>query len=322
MTTPNPNRALPRAVRQAMPLARDVVEEVAKQHGVCIRPVPLQRTDTHTGQIEIIDVPCGATLDNICPPCAKRNRQLRMAQCREGWHLDEEPAITPDDPTDEQRWLVEFRADVQAQRDRAAKAGHDTTDLDAAIAGIDAEINAAGMRGNVLSRTAGKRTRSTKRRQDAPDLPRRKMTHTTLGRTFVGSDGKTYRPSLFVTLTLPSYGRVRDGVPIDPDTYATPVPLAMRCTSPNWSTGSCRTSVASPTMTCSTSPPSNRKSGSPRTCTWPSAAPSPDARSSRSRRQPTTKCGGLPSIARSSTASTCPSGMTASATSTRQPVRS
>ena len=33
-------------------------------------------------------------------------------------------------------------------------------------------------------------------------------------------DGKTFRPSLFVTLTCPSYGRVgEDGAPADPDTY-------------------------------------------------------------------------------------------------------
>ena len=31
--------------------------------------------------------------------------------------------------------------------------------------------------------------------------------------------GKTFRPSMFLTLTLPSYGRVRDGVPVDPDSY-------------------------------------------------------------------------------------------------------
>ncbi|WP_346742673.1 replication initiator [Spongiactinospora sp. TRM90649] len=90
------DRALPRAVRQAMPQAREVMQEVARQYGVCIRPVPLKRTDTRTGASEIIDVPCGATLDVRCEPCARRNRQLRTAQCREGWHLETEPAITPD----------------------------------------------------------------------------------------------------------------------------------------------------------------------------------------------------------------------------------
>ncbi|SEM59972.1 replication initiator [Nonomuraea pusilla] len=218
MTNPN-DRALPRAVRLAMPLAREVAVEVAKQYGVCVRPVPLRRLDTQTGRWELVDVPCGSTLDAACPPCAKRNRQLRIAQCREGWHLDHEPTTTPDEPTDDQRWLVEFRADLQARREKAEQLGEDTTDWDAAIEGVDAEINEAGMRGNVLGRTAAKRVRSTRRRQDAPDLPKRKMTNTTLGRTFTAQDGKVYRPSLFVTLTLPSYGKVRDGVPVDPQTY-------------------------------------------------------------------------------------------------------
>ncbi|MGW0202087.1 replication initiator [Nonomuraea sp. NPDC003201] len=213
------DRSTPRALRMAQPLARDVMEEVAKQYGVCIRPIALKRLDTYTGQTEIIDVPCGATLDSTCPPCAKRNRQLRMAQCREGWHLDHEPITTLDKPNDEQRWLIEFRADMQAQRDQAEQLGQDTTDLDAIITGLDAEINTAGMRGNVLGKSAPKRNRSTRRRQDAPDLPKRKMVNTTLGRTFTSSDGEVYRPSLFVTLTLPSYGKIRDGVPVDPDTY-------------------------------------------------------------------------------------------------------
>ncbi|MFC7590406.1 replication initiator [Nonomuraea antimicrobica] len=213
------DRSTPRALRMAQPLARDVMEEVAKQHGVCIRPVPLKRLDTHTGQWEIIDVPCGSPMDSKCPPCAKRNKQLRKAQCREGWHLDKEPTITPDQPNEEQCWLVEFRADIQAQRDDTERDGGDTTDLDAVIEGLDEEINAAGMRGSIFGRATAKRSRSTRRRQDAPDLPKRTMTHTSLGQTFQAPDGRTYRPSLFVTLTLPSYGKVRDGAPVDPDTY-------------------------------------------------------------------------------------------------------
>lgn len=216
------DRTLPRLVRQTLPLALDVAVEVAKNNGVCIRPIELRRLDTHTGMTEPFDLPCGATQEAKCPPCAKRNRQLRMAQCREGWHLEAEPVAEPNPSTEEQRWLIEFRADVQAKRDQADRDGEDTGDWDEAIAGIDAEINAAGMRGNVLGgRTAPKRSRSTRRRQDAPDLPKRARTDTTLGRTFTGSDGKVYRPSLFVTLTLPSYGRIRagQGVPVDPSTY-------------------------------------------------------------------------------------------------------
>jgi hypothetical protein len=36
---------------------------------------------------------------------------------------------------------------------------------------------------------------------------------------FRSPDGKAFRPSMFLTLTLPSYGRVKDGVPVDPQRY-------------------------------------------------------------------------------------------------------
>ena len=42
----------------------------------------------------------------------------------------------------------------------------------------------------------------------------------TVGRTYTAPDGKTFRPSLFLTLTCPSYGKVTsDGTPADPDGY-------------------------------------------------------------------------------------------------------
>ena len=49
----------------------------------------------------------------------------------------------------------------------------------------------------------------------------------------------------------------------------------MHCTSPRCSTGSSRTCAALSATTSSTSPPSNRNGGSPRTCTSRSAGPSP-----------------------------------------------
>jgi hypothetical protein len=53
-----------------------------------------------------------------------------------------------------------------------------------------------------------------------PPLPRRKVDPRTVGRTYTTPDGKTFRPSLFLTLTCPSYGKVNsDGTPADPDTY-------------------------------------------------------------------------------------------------------
>ncbi|MGH8882126.1 MAG: replication initiator, partial [Stackebrandtia sp.] len=54
-----------------------------------------------------------------------------------------------------------------------------------------------------------------------PDLPRIPVEHRSIGRAFTGNDGKTYRPSMFNTVTLGSYGKVHpgDGTPVDPTTY-------------------------------------------------------------------------------------------------------
>jgi hypothetical protein len=202
-----------------MPLARDVVKDVAIEHGGCIRPVQLRRTDLTTGRTEQVLVPCGHTLASVCPACAERAKNLRMAQCREGWHLEDEPDLEPDPATEHQEWWIENRADIQARRDLAAAAGEDAGDLDQLLTELDEEINRAGMRGKVAP-ARPRRHRSTRRRQDAPPLPRRKVDPRTVGKTYTAADGKTFRPSLFLTLTCPSYGRVTpDGTPVDPDGY-------------------------------------------------------------------------------------------------------
>ena len=87
-----------RAERAARPLARDSIRKIAESYGGCLRPVQLRRTDTVTGQVDHVMVPCGATLAGICPPCAERAKALRAVQCREGWHLETEPDLTPAAP--------------------------------------------------------------------------------------------------------------------------------------------------------------------------------------------------------------------------------
>src|SRR5271169_5903303 len=204
----------------AMPLAREVVKDLAVEHGACIRPIQLRRTNLDTGEVDTVLVPCGHTLAHVCPACAERARSLRAAQCREGWHLEDEPAITPGPATEDQRCWIEKRAEAQQLRDRAANAGQDTTDLDELLTELDEEITKAGIRGKVAPVRPARRHRSTRRRQDAPDLPRRKVSPRTVGKTYTAPDGKTFRPSLFVTLTCPSYGRVgEDGARADPGSY-------------------------------------------------------------------------------------------------------
>jgi hypothetical protein len=202
-----------------MPLARTVVKDLAAEHGACQRPVQLRRTNIDTGHVEQVLIPCGHTLAAVCPPCAERARLLRAAQCREGWHLDREPVMEPDPATQEQRAKVTDRAEVQADRDALAAEGLDTTDHDQQIEELDQQITDSGVRGNVLpART--RRHRSTRRRQDAAQLPRRPVNARTVGKTYTAPDGTTFRPSLFVTLTCPSYGKVTsDGTPVNPDGY-------------------------------------------------------------------------------------------------------
>jgi hypothetical protein len=209
-----------RAQRLAMPLAREVVRDLAVEHGACIRPVQLRRRNLDTGEVDQVLVPCGHTLASVCPACAERAKTLRAAQCREGWHLEDEPDVQADPATEDQKWWVTQRAEAQQVRDLLAADGHDTTDFDELIAELDGEITNAGIRGKAAPAKPSRRHRSTRRRQDAPDLPRRKISPRTVGKTYTAPDGKTFRPSLFVTLTCSSYGRVgEDGAPADPASY-------------------------------------------------------------------------------------------------------
>jgi hypothetical protein len=217
-----------RAERTATPLARDSIRKIAEASGGCLRPIQMRRTDTVTGQVEQIMKPCGATLASICPPCAERARSLRASQCREGWHLEDEPVTGPPAPDETQEYWLIARAEAQARRDHAQANGQDTSELDELLTELDTEITRAGVRGTVTTSTGsgqstGRRSRSTRRRQDAPDLPKRKIGPQTVGKVFTAPDGKSYRPSMFLTLTCASYGKVNDdGTPADPDTYDYP----------------------------------------------------------------------------------------------------
>ena len=133
------------------------------------------------GQTEVIPIRCGSTREVVCPSCAQRARVLRMQQCAEGWHRTDEPE----------------------PRDSSASAADGLDDL------ADGEDD-----------QPARRVRSTRRRSDAVDLPRMPIEDRTVGRVFTTPDGREYRPSMFLTLTLPSYGPVlRSGAPRDPHTY-------------------------------------------------------------------------------------------------------
>ncbi|WP_422773121.1 replication initiator [Plantactinospora sp. WMMC1484] len=228
-----PPRPGSRAARMGLPRAVDVLRDIATEYGVCIRPLAMRRTDLATGLTEVIDLPCGATREDKCPPCAKKNRRLRQAQIREGWHRDDEPLPPPAPTTEEQKALILLRAHFEFARDEASRASEadQVADLDDAIREVEEAIAAEGLRGRVGpphhsdddqgdEDTGRRRKRSTRRRQDAPELPRRKVERRTVGKTYTAPDGSTYRPSMWLTLTLDSYGPVRpDGSPVNPGRY-------------------------------------------------------------------------------------------------------
>src|SRR5829696_7814124 len=161
-------------------ITADMAREMAVSNGVCIRPILRRVLDRDTGTQARVPIACGSTREAVCPPCARKAMALRMQQCAEGWHRDTEP----DQPEHDDR-----PNEDQINRDDQDDDG------------------------------GSRRVRSTRRRQDTPDLPRVPMEARTVGRTFSGNDGRQYRPSMFLTLTLPSYGQVRNGVPVDPDSY-------------------------------------------------------------------------------------------------------
>ncbi len=159
----------------------DAVRELAIKERVCVRPLIRRVIDTETGEAALVALPCQSTRESRCPSCAAKARALRMTQCLDGWHLEEEP---------------ELRRPAPTPRTAGRRTGREDEEPDRA-------------------------TRSTRRRADAPDLPRRPQEDRTIGQVFEAPDGRTYRPSMFVTLTLPGYGRIVPGagVPRDPARY-------------------------------------------------------------------------------------------------------
>ena len=157
---------------------RDIAA-AADTAGVCRRPLLRKVTDRVTGEVTSVPIACGATRENVCPACAVKARKLRMQQCREGWHLTDDPL--PDD-------------------------------IESSEKSDDESEPSEGDR----------RIRSTKRIEGFPDLPKVPVEHVSVGRTFTDErTGATFRPSMFITLTLPSYGRIVPGagVPADPTRY-------------------------------------------------------------------------------------------------------
>lgn len=178
----------------------DMARELAVSQHVCVRPVIRRVLDRDTDTDIRVAIPCGSTRETVCPPCAHKARVLRMQQCQEGWHRTDEPETDPADGVDE----LELKDQVSAE-DQARDQVKDEAPAVSTVSGC----------------AAGRRVRSTRRESGAGELPRMAVEDRTVGKVFTAPDGRTYRPSMFLTLTLPSYGRIKSGsgVPVDPQSY-------------------------------------------------------------------------------------------------------
>src|SRR2546429_1095238 len=140
-----------RADRMRAQLALEVITATAEQHGVCVRPFTMEVGDLDTGELRYVPVPCGSTVESQCGPCARKARALRIAQCREGWHATEEPHVARNKPTDVQKALLAFRADLMEAYQEAVQDGRagDADELREEIRSVDEELRQLGMRGRL-----------------------------------------------------------------------------------------------------------------------------------------------------------------------------
>ena len=80
-TSPGPDRTqcadldqLTRAQKALLTLAGDVARQLAEDHGVCVRPLAMRRIDLSTGRVDVVPVPCGSRREDLCTPCANKQR--------------------------------------------------------------------------------------------------------------------------------------------------------------------------------------------------------------------------------------------------------
>ena len=194
---------------------------------------PLRRTDLDTGQTEIIDLPCGATQEAKCPPCAKRARRLRQQQIREGWHRDDEP--DPGPRAGHRRTEVADRAAgasrVRPRRSRPRRAsGTRSPTSTPRSTNSRTPSPPKGSAAGSPHPTPPTRTRTTRRRQAAeavhPPAAGRPRPAPAAGRARAPSAGPTPAgtarvPAVDVADPDPRLLRPvhTDGTPVDPDSY-------------------------------------------------------------------------------------------------------
>ena len=109
-----------------MPLARQVVKDLAVEHGACIRPIQLRRTNLDTGEVDTGARPVRAHPGPRLPVLRRTGQD--PARCPVPGRLAPRGRTRPDPgpATEDQQWWVTMRAEAQQTRDQAddGRAGH------------------------------------------------------------------------------------------------------------------------------------------------------------------------------------------------------
>ena len=270
--------------------------------------------DLTTGRVDVVPVPCGSRWEDRCRPCADKNRRLRMAQCREGWHLDRRThRRRRREPTERQKQLhghprrparrLPGRREPRTTTDECEQIRETVAELDHELRGARRPRPARPARPEP-PRQQALHPAAAGRAEPAPPPGRAAHRRAGLrgGRTGPRRSSRSpWTPTGGWTATAPRSTRTAT---------TTAGPPGTRSTSRSSWTGSGRTSAAAWAGTSSTSAPSNRNAAAPRTSTPPSAAPSPAPSCGRSPPPPTTRCGGPPTTRSATPAIGCRCGTT------------
>ena len=160
-----------------------------RRRRVCVRPMLRRVDDRQTGAEQVVPIPCGSTREAVCPPCARKARRAADAAVR-------------------RRLAPHRRTRHRPSRTRRRRSGPRTTTRTWTD---DDERWSSGS-----GRPGGGRTCRTCRGC--------RWRTATVGRVFTAPDGTAYRPSMFLTLTLPLLRRrsLANGAPRQPGALRLP----------------------------------------------------------------------------------------------------
>ena len=299
-----------------MPLSRDVLRGIAEHHGVCVRPLaaaphrPHDRADRHRRRP--VRRPARLQVQAVRrtqPPAAPPADPRRLAPRRRTTAPDRNPRRRRPGAG-----VAAMHVRVRTRRSRTRRPlGPGRPTSTPASPKSTSTSPPSGSAAPCATPGEAKTERGPGRRsaaQDAADLPRLPVDARTVGRSTPGKHGRTYRPSMLLTLTLAGYGPVHTaphptrlpryrataapctgnagpllGTPIDPTTYdyrraALDAIHFARVLDRFWQNlrraVGCERPVRRGGRDC--------RNGSPRTRTTRSAAPSPQAAQAGRRR--------------------------------------